>query len=197
MPPQTINPGNPAPASTAPSAAQPAQAGAPPSVASTPANPNPPAPQPLSGTWFQEDDPRILIQWSLTEASTPGNPSYTAQVRIYQQIFDTEFPAPPFRGPVVPFSVADPSVGTAPFLQGSLALSPTNPPILEVVNLRFPGFSPQSLTLFPSPTVLGSGSPSTPAGPATGGGASAPGASPAGSSQPAAAGTAAQGNPAA
>jgi hypothetical protein len=171
---QQNNPGTPAePATQLPDAA--------PSQEGTPATANPPAPQTFSGTWFQEDDPQTLIQWSLQPAQAPGPPSpsdpgsssptYKAHVRIYQLIFDTVFPSPPQRGSVVPFSVADPAVGTAPFLQGSFALS-QSPLGLAVMNLRFPGFQAQNLTLY-SPLSAGpaagdTGSLSSPAATADG-----------------------------
>jgi hypothetical protein len=211
MPSQTSNPSNPA-GSSAPSPAaatpqpgtQPAGGGAP----STPPTTNPPAPQTFSGTWFQEVDPQILIHWTLTQAPAPTSSSSTdpsspsptsqAQVRIYQLLFDAEFPKPPLQGPVVPFSVTNPNTGITPYLQGSFVLTPTNPPSLEVVNLRFPGFSPQSLVLYPAPPIsLGSSVPSTPAAPAAGGGTPASGTGQAGTSQPAATGAPTGGNPAA
>lgn len=206
--PTPSNSGNPAddPA-TQPAAAPPSQGST--STAGDPTTPpNPPAPQAFSGTWFREDDPQILIQWAVkqaqdpTSSSTPepgsGSPTYKAQVRIYQMIFDTSFPNPPLRGFVVPFSVADPSVGTAPYLQGSFVLSQTTPPCLEVMNLRFPGFPAQNLTLYPSPpTRLGAGEPSAPAGPAAGGNAAASATSASGTAQPPAAGTDSEESPAA
>lgn len=158
---QNSNPGSPEPATQPPAA--------PPPQGSTPAVTTPPAPQTFSGTWFQQDDPQILIQWSLQPAQAPGSSStpdpssgstYTAQVRIYQLIFDTVFPSPRQTGPVVPFSVTDPAVGTTPYLQGSFMLLPAVPS-LEVMNLRFPGFQPQNITLF-SPPAGPSSSGSTP-----------------------------------
>jgi hypothetical protein len=164
---QMNNPANPAdPATQAPVAApsqlgaEPSQAGGPP----TPAATDPPALETFSSSWFQEEDPQILIQWSLQPApgsssSGSDDPMYAAQVRIYQLIFDTTLPGSPQRGSAVPFSVTDPSVGTAPFLQGSFVLSQT-PPTLEVVNLRFPGFQAQNVTLY-SPTPSGPSPAST------------------------------------
>jgi hypothetical protein len=175
---QSNNPGPTAGAAAQPPVTPPAQPAPQPASGGSPA----PVPKKLSGTWLQAEDPQILFSWNLEQekdqvppsaSSDPGSgtPSYKARVRIYQQIFDTEFPAPPRRGPVVPFSVTDPSVGTAPYLQGSFVLW-QNPLSLEVVNLRFPGFQSQTLTLYPDP--------STGPGPGTEGGDTA--ASPSGSS---------------
>ena len=164
---QNSNPGSPAEPADQPPATSPPQG-------STPAVPSPPAPQTFSGTWFQQDDPQILIQWSLQPAQAPGSSStpdpssgstYTAQVRIYQLIFDTVFPSPRQTGPVVPFSVTDPAVGTTPYLQGSFMLLPAVPS-LEVMNLRFPGFQPQNITLFSPPTDPGTGGASSLTAPA-------------------------------
>lgn len=172
--PTPSNSGNPASPAPQPATAPSSQEGTPAAGGtSTPTATNPPVPQTFSGTWFQQEDPQTLIQWTLKPAQDPspssppdpgsGSPSYTAQVRIYQLIFDTAFPNPPLRGFVVPFSVTDPSVGTAPYLQGSFMLSQTTPPSLQVLNLRFPGFPSQNLTLYPdSSTDPGSsGAPET------------------------------------
>lgn len=135
--------------------------------------------QPVSGTWFQEEHPQILIQWMLNPPSG-GNPDYTAEVGIYQMIFDTKFPVPHLTGSTIPFSVMNPSNETTPYLQGSLVLSqpsskghhnepgPCHPPIgqgmhpaskedhgpiLKVLNLQFPGFKRLELPLYPSSTL--------------------------------------------
>jgi hypothetical protein len=175
MPTPNSNSGSTAAPAAQPPASSPAPADTPPSSptsgSSTPAATSPPAPQTFSGTWFQEADPQILVHWTISPtppslSSAPSepsssSPSYQAQVRIYQQIFDTALPSPPFRGLVVPFSVSDPTVGPTPYLQGSLVLT-QNPPALEVVNLKFPGFQTQSLTLFPIPSPSqGSGTESS------------------------------------
>jgi hypothetical protein len=109
------------------------------------------------------------LQWTVSPAPASGSagpsvdsPSYIAEVRIYQQIFDTQFPNPPFQGPVVPFSVSNPALGPAPYLQGSFVLTQT--PSLEVVNLRFPGFQTSNHILFPSASTdpgTGSATPGT------------------------------------
>lgn len=103
----------------------------------------------VSGIWFREEDPQILIQWSVQEEPhvfpETGCPSHKAQVRIYQEIFGTELPATHLRSSV-PFSVTNPATGPSPYLQGSLVFSQF-PPRLEVVNLRFPGFQAQHLSL--------------------------------------------------
>jgi hypothetical protein len=194
MPAQNPNPNSPAdatPQGTAPPGGQPPASG----------GTNPPLPQVLSGTWFEEEYPQFLMQWILNPP-TPGPPPtpYTAQVGVYQLIFNTVIPSP-LPAPAapsgltdpdavqpsatdpasVPFSLTDPAYGTTPYLQGSLVLSQS--PSLEVVNLQFPGFQAPLIFLVappaPGPTGTGS-SPSTGTGTggstvASGGGTSSPG----------------------
>jgi len=179
--PKSISPVDAIPQSTAPPGGQsPASGGT-----------NPPPPQVLSGTWFEEEYPQFLIQWTLNPP-TPGPPltPYTAQVGIYQLIFDTVIPSPlpvpasftdpnsipssPTDPASVPFSLTDSASGMTPYLQGSLALSQS--PSLEVVNLQFPGFQAPLISLVapPSPGKTGTGS-SPSAGPVAGGSTAASG----------------------
>lgn len=136
----------------------------------SPAQPSGNAPE--SGFWLAPDDPQILIQWTLEEAKPQGPPvpgaatSYQARVRIYQQIFDAELSARRFS---IPFSVADPNLGPAPFLQGGFVLSP-EAPMLQVKNLKFQGFQGAMINLYPSPTP-----PAPPAAPTAPGGTGASG----------------------
>jgi hypothetical protein len=121
-------------------------------------------PQPVSGTWVQADDPQILIQWTLNPP-TAANSGYTAQVGVYQLIFDTVLPTPTAQSSTVPFSLTDPAYGPHPYLQGTFTLT-QNPPALAVANLEFPEFPAQTVPLVSLPATPPAGG--TSAGGSTG-----------------------------
>jgi hypothetical protein len=152
-------PSLPDPSTSAPSPTSPSS-GAAPASGSTSA--------PQTGVWLHNSDPQYLIQWSLQEIQQPPSSSpaasqaeppatYTARVRIFQEVFETALAA---TRPMVPFSLRDANTG-ALCLQGSLVLlqQPSDPPVLLVKNLRFSGFQRAQVVLFPSaPNPLGGAS---------------------------------------
>lgn len=175
---QKSHPGSPAATVPQPTPPAPPPATAPPSSTTPPpAETSPPALQSFSGTWFQEAEPQVLIQWAVTpNPAAPPSPAqpYMAQVWVYQLVFDTVIPSPlPLQiGPNVPFSVMNPYGGTSPFIQGTLAF--TQAPSLAVNQLKFPGFQAASIPLLaaPAPPEVpggpGSSPPAPTAGPGTG-----------------------------